>query len=158
LSVDSIVSLAEEPNIVGIKDTSQDSTRWARTVSQLRHNDNFSVLVGTELLIPVGLMLGADGAVGGAHNFAPRLAVDLYDAFQKGNYSKAFEISEQLTKLCKLFEYADIWGAFEVALQYLGIVDKVTASPYRSATAEEREKVLSILKESGLKAGKAQEA
>lgn len=158
LSVDSIVSLAEEPNIVGIKDTNQDSTRWAQTVSRLHHNDNFSVLVGTEVLIPVGLMLGADGAVGGAHNFAPRLAVELYDAFQKGNYSRAFEISGELARLCKLFEYADIWGAFEVALQYLEIGDKVTASPYRSATAAEREQVLNILKESGLKAWKAREA
>ena len=156
LSVDSIVALSQEPNIAGIKETNQDCARWAEMISSLRGNNDFSILVGTELLIPIGLMLGAHGAIGGAHNFAPKIAVDLYAAAREGNYDKAFELSDRLRKLCKIFELAEVWGAFEVALQYLGIVEKVAASPFRGATAAEREKVENILREAGLEPLKAQ--
>lgn len=159
LTVDSIIALSAEPNIVGIKETNQDCNRWARTIPVLRdERDGFSVLLGTELLIPVGLMMGADGAVGGAHNFAPGIAVELYNAALEGDYRRAMELSERLTKLCRIFEYAEIWGAFEVALQYLGILEKVTASPYRGATSAEREKVEAILKDCGLTPWKSNRA
>lgn len=150
LSLDSIVELAQEPNIVGIKETNQEVNRWAQIITALGGQDDFSILIGTELLIPISLMLGADGVIGGAHNFAPGVAVELYNAACERNYDKAFELSGRLVKLCKIFDYAEIWGAFEVALQYHGIATKVTASPYRAATATERESVEAILRECGL--------
>jgi 4-hydroxy-tetrahydrodipicolinate synthase len=150
LSIDSIVELAQEPNIVGIKETNQEVNRWTQIITALGGQEDFSILIGTELLIPVSLMLGADGVIGGAHNFAPGIAVELYKAACERNYDKAFELSERLVKLCKIFEHAEIWGAFEVALKYLGIIEKVTASPYRAATEAERESVEAILREGGL--------
>lgn len=150
LSIETIVNLGNEPNIVGLKETNQDCNRWVQLIEALRGLEDFSILLGTELLIPQGLMMGADGAIGGAHNMSPQVAVELYRAVEERDYDRAFQLSRRLAKICKVFDYGDIWGGFEAALQALGICDKVTAAPYRSATAEERRQVEAVLQKSGL--------
>jgi 4-hydroxy-tetrahydrodipicolinate synthase len=141
----SLVELAHEPNIVGLKETNQDCNRWTKLFEEFRAADDFSILLGTELLIPQGLMMGADGAIGGAHNIAPRFGVELYEAAVAGNYDKAFELSRSLARICKIFEYGNIWGGFEAALQVLEICEKATFAPYQAATDDDREKVREIL-------------
>jgi dihydrodipicolinate synthase/N-acetylneuraminate lyase len=152
LSIDSIVALAEEPNIVGIKETNQDCNKWVQIFAAFREREDFNILVGTELLIPIAFQLGADCIVGGAHNFSAPIAVELYRAFQANDYSRSVELSEKLAKLCRIFEHGEIWGAFEVALQRLDLANKVTASPYRAPTDSERDKVTTILDNCGLAA------
>ena len=107
-------------------------------------------MLGTELLIPQGLMMGADGAIGGAHNISPKVAAELYAAHRAGDYATAFEKSAILAKVCQIFQYGSIWGGFEAALQILGICEKSVFSPYASATEEEKEKVREILVDCGL--------
>lgn len=150
LSVESIRELSQEPNVAGLKDSSQDCNRWTQIVAAFQDRDDFSFVLGTELLIPVAFMLGADGVVGGAHNVAPVIAVELYKAVLDNNYPRALELSGQLEKLCGIFEYGEIWGGFEAAMSYLGIADKVIASPYRGPQEAEREKVEAILKGLGI--------
>lgn len=152
LSVDSIVELADEPNIVGIKETNQDCNKWVQIFASFRGREDFNILMGTELLIPIALQLGADCIVGGAHNFCAPIAVELYRAFCAKDYSRSTELSEKLAKLCGIFVHGEIWGAFEVALQRLDLANKVTASPYRAPTESERAKVIAILDNCGLAA------
>lgn len=148
--ISSIVELGQEENIVGLKETNQDANRWTQLIAALNDTANFSILLGTELLMPQGLMMGADGVIGGAHNIAPRFAVDLYEAVLARDYDRAFEQSRMLGKICKIFEYGDIWGGFEGALQTLEICQKTTAAPYRGATDEDRREVRKILEDCGL--------
>lgn len=148
--ISSIVELAQEENIVGIKETNQDCNRWTQLIESLRGINDFSVLLGNELLMPQGLMMGADGIIGGAHNISPKFAVELYDAMLERDYERAFERSRMLGKVCKVFEYGDIWGGFEAALQVLGICEKTSAAPFRGATDEDREQVRKILVDCGL--------
>ena len=150
LSIKAIVNLGHEPNIVGLKETNQDCNRWVQLIEAVRGLEDFSVLLGTELLIPQGLMMGADGAIGGAHNMSPQVAVELYQAVEERDYDRAYELSRRLAKICKVFEYGEIWGGFEAALQVLGICEKTVFAPYRSATDEDREKVREILEDCGL--------
>jgi 4-hydroxy-tetrahydrodipicolinate synthase len=146
----SIAELADEPNIVGLKESSQDVNRWTTLFEAFRGKEDFSILLGTELLIPQGLMMGADGAIGGAHNIAPRFGVELYQAAIQGDYGRAFDFSRLLGKVCNIFQYGNIWGGFEAALQVLGICEKTSAAPFRGATDEDREQVRKILDECGL--------
>jgi 4-hydroxy-tetrahydrodipicolinate synthase len=150
LSVESIIELSKEPNIVGLKDSSQDCNRWTQLAGAFQDRDDFSVLVGTELLMPAAFIIGIDGVVGGAHNVAPVFAVELYKAVLDKNFSPAFEMSARLGKVCGIFEYGEIWGGFEAALRYLGIAERVVASPYKSANQEEQEKVAAILQGLGI--------
>jgi 4-hydroxy-tetrahydrodipicolinate synthase len=147
LDLESIIQLSREPMITGIKTNSQDLDFWAKLIACFRHSEDFSVLLGTELLIAFGLMMGADGIVGGLYNIAPQIAVAIYSAVQAGNYVNAFTLADKLAGLSKIFEHGEIWGGFEAALQMLGICDKATASPYSSLEPAELAKVDSILKE-----------
>jgi len=149
-TIPSLIELAKEPNIVGLKETNQDCNRWTKLFEAFRGQDDFSILLGTELLIPQGLMMGADGAIGGAHNIAPGFGVELYNATIAGKHDLAFELSRKLARICDIFQYGDIWGGFEAALQLLGLCEKVTLEPYKAATDEDRASVKEILIECGL--------
>lgn len=148
--VSTLLDLAEEPNIVGLKDSNQDQNRLTGLFEAFRGKDNFTIMLGTELLIPQGLMMGADGAIGGAHNIAPRFAAELYQAHLAGDYETSFARSRDLAKICNIFQYGAIWGGFEAALQLLGICEKTVFEPYSKATAEEKEKVREILIDCGI--------
>lgn len=150
LDIASIATLADEPNIVGLKETSQDCNRWTNLLDMMKPKEDFSIFFGTELLMPQCLMMGGDGVIGGAHNMAPKIAVELYDAVAAGNYDTAFDRSRALKKLCDVFQYGQIWGGFEAALQLLGICDKTTLEPYASCGQDDRENVREILMELGL--------
>ncbi len=147
--VGTLLELAEEPNIVGLKDSNQDFNRLVGLFDSFRGKDDFTIMLGTELLIPQGLMMGADGAIGGAHNISPKVAADLYAAHLVGDYATATEKSRILAKICNIFQYGSIWGGFEAALQLLGICEKSVFEPYQSATAEEKEKIRDILVDCG---------
>ena len=139
--------LSKLNNIVGIKDSCQDFFNYQRLIRYFKENEDFSILLGTEFLITIGLILGADGVIGGLHNICPKIAVELYNAVIKKEYERAYELQERLIKLWDIFKYGDIWGGFEVALRFLGICDKVTAEPFKSIEdKKEVEKVESILK------------
>lgn len=150
LDISSIVELAGEPNIVGLKETNQDCNRWTNLFEEFRGVDDFSIMLGTELLIPQGLMMGADGVIGGAHNIAPRFGAELYEAVTAGDYERAFDLSRMLGKICKIFQYGEIWGGFEAALQVLEICEKTVFAPYQSATDDDRAQVRGILEDCGL--------
>ena len=155
LDVASIVQLAGEPNIVGLKETSQDCNRWTSLFDELESRPDFALFFGTELLMPQCLMMGAAGVIGGAHNMAPKIAVELYDAVVAKDYETAFARSKDLRRVCDIFQYGQIWGGFEAALQLLGICDKTTFAPYASCGKEDREKVREILDALGLLASDA---
>jgi 4-hydroxy-tetrahydrodipicolinate synthase len=147
LSVDSILSLSEEPNIVGIKETNPDCSRWTELINSAGCREDFSVLIGTEILPHVALLLGADGIVAGSHNIAARIAVGLYRAVREGDFATALELADKLRRLNKVFEYGEVWGGFEVALNLLSICNKATASPYASLDPVASAEVQAILRE-----------
>jgi 4-hydroxy-tetrahydrodipicolinate synthase len=150
LSVDSILELSDEPNIAGIKETNPDCARWRQLANSAASQQGFSVLIGTELLPEVALLLGADGIVGGSHNIAAPVAVALYEAARQGNFNEALKLADRIRSLNRIFQYGEVWGAFEVALNHLGISDKATAGPYNSVSEEERITIEAILKDSEL--------
>lgn len=148
--VSTLLELSEEPNIVGLKDSNQDFNRLTGLFEAFRGKEDFTIMLGTELLIPQGLMMGADGAIGGAHNIAPKFAAELYQAHLKGDYETSFARSRDLARICNIFQYGSIWGGFEAALQLLGICEKTVFEPYAKASGEDKEKVREILIECGL--------
>jgi 4-hydroxy-tetrahydrodipicolinate synthase len=148
IPLESIFQLGEVPNIVGLKESDQDCERWQSLTHHFKSDPDFSVLIGTEGLIKVALQMGADGVVSGLHNVAPQLAVDLYREMQSGNLEEAVLLQQKLIHLFGIFTCGGgIWGPFEVALNFLGICEKVTASPYDSPVEQPvREKVEAILR------------
>ena len=76
MDVRSVIDLAREGVIVGIKD-SQNSLDWARRLhtglKQAGLRDGFRILLGTRSLIDLAPLVGADGSVPAISNLAPEL-------------------------------------------------------------------------------------
>jgi 4-hydroxy-tetrahydrodipicolinate synthase len=134
------------PKIVGIKESNQDCVNLQSLLDVMGTDEEFSVFTGSEFLIVVGLQMGCSGFVGGLHNLCPHLAVALYNAFCEGRIDAAKEIQRDLARAWQVFQYGNIWGAFDECLRYLRIADRATGSPYISSlNEEEKTKVHEIL-------------
>ena len=144
------------PTIIGVKESNQDCINLQRLLSLFQGDDGCSVLTGSEFLILVGLQMGVRGCVGGLHNICPHLAVELYEAFQRGDLATARARQDALIETWQIFTYGKIWGAFDEALRWLGLCERATGAPYVTAiSSEDRQKVHEILARhlSGRRAG-----
>ncbi len=137
---------ARIPHLVGMKESNQDCVNLQLLLELTRNEENFSVLTGSEFLIVVGLQMGVKGCVGGIHNICPSIAVELYEAFLKGDIETARKRQEVLTQLWQIFRQGSVWNAFEEALRFLGICERTAGEPYVTPLSQaERDNIRNIL-------------
>src|SRR4051812_14742548 len=94
IDVDTVARLAEVPNILGIKDSSgdlQNTCEYLRVVPE-----RFSVMQGRDTMIFHALLSGAKGAVPATGNIAPRLVVEIYETFMRGDLAGAMAAQKRL--------------------------------------------------------------
>src|SRR6266545_3900891 len=87
IDVETVVRLAQIPNILAIKDSSGDLQNTNELIRAVP--DRFSVLMGRDTLIYHALIWGARGAVPATANVAARLVVNIYDAAMRGDHPGA---------------------------------------------------------------------
>ncbi len=97
IDADTVIQLAEHPNIIGIKDSSGNVAKYAHIVRAVR--PDFSVLAGSGGYAYPALCVGAQGAVAALANVAPRECVALYDAFRAGRHNDARALQLRLVQL-----------------------------------------------------------
>jgi 4-hydroxy-2-oxoglutarate aldolase len=97
LDADTVIQLAEHPNIIGIKDSSGNVAKFATIVRAVR--PDFSVLAGSGGYMYPALCVGAQGAVAALANVAPRECVALYEAFRAGRHEEARALQLRLVQL-----------------------------------------------------------
>lgn len=95
LTADAVARLARHPNIVGIKETSTDVGQIAAYIDASAGQD-FAVLAGSAAGFYPALCLGARGAILAAACVVPRLCVQLFDAFNRGDLANARELQRRL--------------------------------------------------------------
>jgi len=95
-----VKELAQHPNIVGIKEASGNLGQIWQIVEDTR-DASFKVISGDDnLTLPI-LQLGGVGVISVAANVEPRLMVEMFEAFRKGNSQKARELHFRLEPLFK---------------------------------------------------------
>jgi 4-hydroxy-tetrahydrodipicolinate synthase len=94
---DTVLRLAQIPNIVGIKDATGDIERG----SDLLHRapKDFAIYSGDDASTLALMLLGAHGTISVTANVAPKLMHDMYVAAQQGDVAKARSINFQLLGL-----------------------------------------------------------
>lgn len=97
IDADTVIQLAEHPNIIGIKDSSGSVAKYAAIVRAVR--PDFAVLAGSGGYAYPALCVGAQGAVAALANIAPRECVALYDAFRAGRHNEAHALQLRLVPL-----------------------------------------------------------
>lgn len=147
IEVETIEKLARHENIRGIKISVPDAMKWQDLLRSNIPRERFSLFAGSERMMSLPLQLGFDGITGGLHNLIPAVVVDLYETVRRGDYEGGERLQQKINRVHKIFECDGGWRGLEVAFQYMGICEKVTAHPYDGVAlpAEKRRQILEIL-------------
>jgi 4-hydroxy-tetrahydrodipicolinate synthase len=97
MSVATMTRLAKLPNIVGVKDATNDLARPLRTRAEI--GGDFSILSGEDATAMAFMAQGGDGCISVTANVAPRACADMHAAWQKGDCATAMKINARLLPL-----------------------------------------------------------
>src|SRR5437879_12310411 len=86
--------LAKLPNIVGVKDATNDLARPLRMRVDI--GTGFCLLSGEDATAVAYLAQGGDGCISVTANVAPRLCSELHEAWQRGDLASVREINKRL--------------------------------------------------------------
>jgi 4-hydroxy-tetrahydrodipicolinate synthase len=160
LARSTVVTLAREGVIAGLKDSSGDDGNFRFVRLDLADRPDISLMTGSEIVVDCALLMGAHGVVPGLANVDPAGYVRLWNAAQRGDWAAARAEQE---RLCRLFEI--VWvaagrlsggasgvGGFKTAMTLLGVIAaNVMAAPRGNLDADETRRVAGILAEAGLR-------
>ena len=92
LSSDTILELAQHPNICGVKLTCGNTGKLARVVGGTRGNTAFRTFGGSADFLLQTLAVGGHGVIAGLANIAPKACVELQRLYTVGKHEQAREL------------------------------------------------------------------
>ena len=144
-----INEISQINGIVGIKNTA-DGQHTSKLIALTKNNPNFSVLTGFEHLIVPTLAMGGHGAIGVAHNLAPKKIAKLYDLIvNENNIKEATKLNQELLDLYNVIEEETIPGTVKAGLEALGLPGGPSRLPLVPASENFRSKIETVLTELG---------
>jgi 4-hydroxy-tetrahydrodipicolinate synthase len=148
LSTDFVVRASKVENIVGIKDSSGDLTLTAEYIR--RTSEKFSVLAGRDTLIYGTLCYGGKGAIAACANVAPKLIVEIYEAFMVGDMKRALSAQFRLAPLRLAFDLGTFPVVIKEALNLMGIDAGVGVPPVGGMDPKAKADLKEVLKSMSL--------
>ena len=148
IDVDTVARLAEIPNILGMKDSSGDLQNTVECIRAVP--DRFSVMMGRDTLIFSALMFGAKGAVPATGNIAPKLLVEIYEAFQRGDVKASQAAQLKLNPVRMSLTLGTAPGGVKAALNLLGLPIGPCRSPVGPLAPDKLQKMRAALQAAGL--------
>lgn len=134
LEPDTVKSLAQHSNVVGIKDSSGNGVKFQHLQYLLKNDPDFSVLVGPDELTTEVVLLGAHGGINGGANLFPQLYVNLYEAASRQDLTAALPLHAQVMAVCaQLYQVGNTSASYlqgvKCALSLMGLCRNVLAWP-----------------------------
>jgi 4-hydroxy-tetrahydrodipicolinate synthase len=137
-----------------MKDSSGELAYFRKVARLLPRRPDFTLLMGSETLVPQALRAGGHGVVPSAANLVPRLFVELYDAALCGK-ARAFQaqvLRLQETVFAVGRHHSSYLKGLKCALSLLGICDDFMAEPFARFRPPERARVRRHLAKLGISA------
>jgi 4-hydroxy-tetrahydrodipicolinate synthase len=97
MTVETMARIAKLPNIVGVKDATNDLTRPVKT--RLAIGPEFCLLSGEDGTAPAYLAQGGHGCISVTANVAPRLCADMQESWQRGDLATMAKLRDALMPL-----------------------------------------------------------
>jgi len=144
LSTRLVCRLAEIDNIVGIKDSSGDLTQTAEYIRLLSHK-GFQVLAGRDTLILATLVYGGTGAIAATANVIPKIVVEIYEAYKRGDLKSALEAQYKLAPLRIAFDLGTFPVVIKEALRLIGFDLGPAIRPIKGIKPDKLEELKNIL-------------
>ncbi len=136
--------LAEQKNIVAVKESTRDVTNVTRMIN--RFGDRFKILCGVDTLAMEELVMGADGWVAGLVCAFPAETVAIYKLVKAGKIKEALEIYRWFMPLLELDIHPKLVQYIKLAEQETGIGSEIVRAPRLMLEGTEREQILGIIR------------
>ncbi len=143
MSVDTIVRLAELPNVVALKDASGDLDAMTAIIAQT--SDDFALYSGDDgLTLPV-LAIGGTGIISVASHVIGNEMQEMVKLYESGNPKEAAKIHHRIVPVMKSLFAAPSPTPVKTALQLKGLDVGSVRLPLVPLTEEERQTLVSTL-------------
>ena len=148
MSIETMARLAKLPNIVGVKDATNDLARPVRTKQAI--GADFCMLSGEDATVMAFLAQGGHGCISVTANVAPRLLSEMHGAWQRGDVKSAMSINERLTPLHEALFCEASPGPVKYAANLLGHCQADLRLPLCEIAETSKQKVQRALASAGL--------
>ena len=143
IAVDTVVKLANHPQIVAVKEAGGSVDR----VSAILARCNIAVLSGDDMLTLPMMVVGATGVISVASNVAPAGVVEMTNAALSGDWGRARELHFKYYRLfCDLFIDTNPIPV-KAAMAMMGLVEEVYRLPLCALASEPKVRLRECLKE-----------
>ena len=144
LSPELLVRIMEEvPGVIGVKQSAGDLKLLADLMISAPPGKR--IFTAVDALLYPAFTLGAHGAVTAMLTAVPRVCVDLWDAVQEGDHSRALHIHRQLLTLWNALEAPNLPACVKYAQELQGCPGGYPRAPMPAASAGQREKIRAAL-------------
>jgi dihydrodipicolinate synthase/N-acetylneuraminate lyase len=139
------VELADETNLVAIKESSEN----VRRITDLKNlcGDRYILFCGVDDLVLESILLGAAGWVSGLVNAFPAENRLLWDLATAGRWAEALEVYRWYTPLLHLDTHVKLVQYIKLAQQECGLGSEHVRAPRLPLVGEEREQILAIVRQ-----------
>ena len=148
MSVETMASLAKLPNIVGVKDASNDPVRPLKT--SIACGEDFDQLSGEDPSVLALLANGGHGCISVTANVAPRQCAAMHGAWAAGNHSEALTIQQRLQPLHEALFMEASPSAVKYAASLLGLCSPAVRLPLVECLPATRERVEAAMRSCGI--------
>ncbi|WP_440876129.1 dihydrodipicolinate synthase family protein [Thalassotalea sp. PLHSN55] len=139
VGIEGMKTLANEKNIVSIKEATEDTRRISELFSAF--DDRFIIFGGVDDIALESLMLGCTGWISGLTNVFPKESVAIYQLAKQGRYVEALEIWRWFLPLLRLDTVPKLVQCIKLCEQLAGRGSELTRAPRMPLTGEERANV-----------------
>jgi 4-hydroxy-tetrahydrodipicolinate synthase len=148
MTIATMARLAQLPNIVGVKDATNDLARPLRTRQAIGRD--FCLLSGEDVTALAFNAQGGAGCISVTANAAPRACADMQDAWLKGDLARAQKINDRLAPLHDALFCETSPAPVKYATSLLGKSTSEVRLPLVAASAAARAKVQEAMRSAGL--------
>jgi 4-hydroxy-tetrahydrodipicolinate synthase len=159
MEVPSVLTLADEGTVVGMKDSQNDLDWFRQVMTATRERGlGFRGFLGTRILIDAGLIAGANGAIPGISNVVAGDCVAVYEAARRGDWATADHHTRRTLEAQKVINIAhgspnsSSFSGMKAMLKALGVLSTARVRlPLRTVGADEEARIAAATSEFGLR-------
>ena len=143
VSMKTLHSLANVPNVVAVKESAPDPRRFTDLYNEF--GDRYTLFAGLDDVAFEGLLLGAQGWVSGLTNAFPQESLALVAALKAGDLVRAREIYRWFMPLLHLDAEHDLVQSIKLAEQIMGRGSERVRMPRLPLSGARREQVTKMV-------------
>ena len=143
LPVETVEKMLSIPGFVGMKYTNPNY--YLMTRYKKLDGGNINIINGPDETCMLGLLMGADAAIGSTYNVMPRLFVRLYEAVKAGRLEEAKPLQMKADDLIELMLRFDVISCCKLMLEKRGYDIGETNAPMKRLTAAQKEEFLAAV-------------